>query len=816
MKSARKIASIALVVLSALLVFVGCEQTPMFEMPQSIKSGVITQDGEFLEGQAFDPSKFTVEVVYDNGKTDSFPGASIVTWTPSAEGQIGVNSGDALSAKVGLNSENGSYTAEGVIYAAKIDTITVVPATTSYVVDNWSDLDIPSTDVAVTATFTGRDGEVATVVLKPSEYKVEVVDPSTLNTPSALNPSVNAVAQVTTKVGGKVEATYAIEGTFEAADIDFAFNSISDIKVADDVDLIAFEDATVNFSDFTITVSDGTNTETLTADPGLELTYVDETGRAIESLLNVTSVYVKASAEGCATKTFGPFSVNPVHLNVVSNSTAKFYKGETLPVLEAGDFDVTYSYGTTTVKTKYVDSADVEFAYSTEQNTVKAPADGVVPETGNLYIIAEYKGLTHSIYVTPTDRTYTEVYAPAEQSATVDQVVLSEDYAAPKAQNYTDYETALALDVNDIKSISYMYTAAEKDAKPEVKEESSLTDKIAVKYTTDTNGTALVAGPDALVGLDTIYIEVTYKPVEETEIVYYEPVKLQTAYADWLDVDVQYSDVDENEQPMFGADVELTVNAVNADGIVAELSEGEYNVLKDGKPSTIESVTAEAQTFTINAIVDGADGPKKIVSGTDAATPADVTIAAGYVYYSVSALSVDFKDEAPVCLVDKTWKDVALDTADFVVSGYTPNGTETPLTVSEFIYVTDNVSEGANEVYAKVNYTNAEGEKVSELVEFTLEGTAWIEKGTSTPVVTINETSITSLPAGTYNLTNAVVTNLTKHGDISWSLSAVANNGSASVNGNEFTINEYGGVTVTLSWFDGSAVQTQEYTVNAN
>lgn len=819
MKSARKIASIALVVLSALLVFVGCEQTPLFEMPQSIKSGVITQDGEFLEGQAFDPSKFTVEVVYDNGKTDSFPGASIVTWTPSEEAQSGVKSGDSLKAKVGLDSGNVSYTVDGVLYAAKIDTLTVVPATTSYAVNDWSELDIPSTDVAVTATFTGRDGEVATVVLKPSEYKIEVLNTSDLNTPSALNPSVNAVAKITTYVGGDVETTYEITGTFEAADVDFAFNEITDISLKDGAKLFGFGDVVADFALFDITVSDGVNDSPLTADPGIKLSFVNSEHRPVTDLSKETGVIVKAEYEGCETYYSESIEVTDVNLDVAlaSDSEVKFYKGEALPEISASDYEVKYSYS---ALIRYVDSSDVEFAYSTDSSTVKAPVDGVVPEKDNLYVIATYRGISKAVFLKTEDRTYEAVYAPAEQSATVDQVVL-EGYTAPGAQNYKEdlVETIFALDDSVVKSVSYMYTAAKKDAKPEVRVATgtALDNRIEVKYTTDTNGTALVAGPDALVGLDTIYIEVTYTPISGTEIVYYEPVELQTAYADWLDVDVEYSTMNAAKtSPMFGSDVNITVNAVNADGIVRELAEDEYNILgENGKPATIDSVTAKEQTFTINALVEGATGVKKIVSGTDADTPVDVTIEAGIAYTTVTDLSVGIKEGTTIsCLADKTWDEVALKTTDFVVSGYEQNGTENPLVVKEFVYVTEKTSYGENTVYARVEYTNAEGEKVNELVDFTIEGTAWIEEKT-TPTVTIGGTDIESLEPGEYDLRNAVVTGLEKHGDISWSLSAVANNGSASVSGNTFEFNSYGSVTVTLSWFDGAKVDSEPFSVGA-
>lgn len=803
MKSARKIASIALVVLSALLVFVGCEQTPLFEMPQSIKSGVITQDGEFLEGQAFDPSKFTVEVVYDNGKTDSFPGASIVTWTPSEEAQSGVKSGDSLKAKVGLDSGNVSYTVDGVLYAAKIDTLTVVPATTSYAVNDWSELDIPSTDVAVTATFTGRDGEVATVVLKPSEYDVEVVDSSTLNTPSALNPSVNAVAKVTTNVGGNVEATYAIEGTFEAADVDFAFNEIESVKLRTAGTLLGFGDAVADFALFDIKVSDGTNTETLTADPGLELSFVNAEHRAVTDLSKETNVIVKAEYEGCETYYSEPITVTVVTLdaNSSSDSTVKFYKGEALPEIAASDYEVTYSYGD---QTRYVDSSDVEFAYSTEQNTVKAPADGVVPENGSLYVIATYRGISDDVSLTTETRKYEAVYAPAEQSATVDQVVLAGTYEAPKAQNYTDFETALELDETAVDSVSYMYTAARKDAKPVVRvvPKDDLGGRIDVKYTTDTKGTALVAGPDALVGLDTIYIEVTYTPISGTEIVYYEPVKLQTAYATKLVAEVKYTgNLNADDEPMFGANVDVTVNAENENGIViADIQD--YVIVDSATKRPVEAfvstVDMAEHSYTLNAIVAGEDGETQIT------TEEDVTISAGEAYYAVTELGIEpaeleGEETAPVYLIDEK---LTLEAADFVVTGYTGQGTEAPLTITGFVYTSENVTEGENTVYAKVSYTDESGKTVNELVEFTVEGTSWGEVSGAQLIWADTKEPVTTIEAGTYNIDDFAIKGYTEHGTSPVKISVYAAKDASVTESGNFAVGAYETISFRYSYTD--------------
>ena len=55
-----------IVAIMALAMFVGCDNAPT--LPSFVVGGTINQTGDFLEGQAFDPSKFTVTITYDNGR----------------------------------------------------------------------------------------------------------------------------------------------------------------------------------------------------------------------------------------------------------------------------------------------------------------------------------------------------------------------------------------------------------------------------------------------------------------------------------------------------------------------------------------------------------------------------------------------------------------------------------------------------------------------------------------------------------------------------------------------------------------------------
>ena len=130
MKKRSILVSLVVAVLAA-LTFVGCSDAVAFpQMPQSVKSGYIVQNGDFLVGQAFDASKFSVMVKYDNGGDPVVLQTATVEWKGD-EGK-GVQNGDVLSAYVGNDSDNMEVYASGTLTAYTIDTIAVTANVTSY------------------------------------------------------------------------------------------------------------------------------------------------------------------------------------------------------------------------------------------------------------------------------------------------------------------------------------------------------------------------------------------------------------------------------------------------------------------------------------------------------------------------------------------------------------------------------------------------------------------------------------------------------------------------------------------------------------
>ena len=217
---------------------------------------------------------------------------------------------------------------------------------------------------------------------------------------------------------------------------------------------------------------------------------------------------------------------------------------------------------------------------------------------------------------------------------------------------------------------------------------------LGLKYSL-TNGelTELKDGVD-LRDVEQIYVQVsyTYENGKDPLIAYF-PLPLTEAYADELDVEVDYTAKTADGKPLADSDVVLTVNAVNDLGIVAELAADEYNIIDRATGMVADiTVAAEEQTFGFNAIVDDENGPKKIRLNPD------LTIPAWTPYYEVTGESLvvtrsEDAEEKIFYFGDNLTSD-ALVATDYVVSGYTPHGTDEPIVVNGFELITTKVNAG--------------------------------------------------------------------------------------------------------------------------
>lgn len=137
-------------------------------LPKFPIGGYIIQTGDFLVGQAFDPSLFSVIVQYSDGSTAAVD-SSAVSLVETGENQNGtVEPGDKASAFIGYDYNGNSIMAEVSLTAYMIVKLDVAG-------DNKSFLYPASPakeDLMVTASYYSADGSIRKMVLSESEYDI--------------------------------------------------------------------------------------------------------------------------------------------------------------------------------------------------------------------------------------------------------------------------------------------------------------------------------------------------------------------------------------------------------------------------------------------------------------------------------------------------------------------------------------------------------------------------------------------------------------------------------------------------------------------
>ena len=145
-----------LMVLMALLVFVGCEPS-VVGPTKFVSSADIIQNGVFLEGQPYDASKFSVVVKYTDNTSETLDGVNV--YRAATEAEEGVVNGEKLSAVAGVNLQGQTVVANGALVAYKIDSLTVT-APASVVSSSRSTINVADTS-GFSAVANYRDSQGA-------------------------------------------------------------------------------------------------------------------------------------------------------------------------------------------------------------------------------------------------------------------------------------------------------------------------------------------------------------------------------------------------------------------------------------------------------------------------------------------------------------------------------------------------------------------------------------------------------------------------------------------------------------------------------
>ncbi len=621
MKKTSIFLTAALIVVAILA---GCsDSVAITGLPQSVKSGKIIQTGDFLDGQAFDPQKFSVEITYDNGTiapADSAVSVRLVDQDGTAD------IGDRLEALIGYDVYGDPVYAEGSLSAYMIKSVSVT-GPSSYV-----NKAVPkASDLTVTATYLDSKNAEKTMVLGSDEFKVtDVVYANNNIGPNASQTSVDAVATVKPVVGqgdtaevAPVTGEFAFTATFEAAELPViekivavSFKNGTEIPawIYDGVPAPSFDDLVVRVQ-YAGKDYEAGEYDTLTSDPGFELEYVDAanyetiTTDDFTEMTSVRAAYTYGDFSGITTNGAGAgtATVKAPTLTVAPLTGVSFVKESKLAAPDASDYVVTVEINN---DIQFI-TEGVEFAFSATEVTDASVAI-TVPETvgDSLYIVATYRGIRNSGDLAAC---LVEKGTPVVEEITA--VTFKDDLDLPNRAYYTDTNlTALKPATGAVASV----TVQMNDGTTQV-----LTSESTTKFELDTTAYYFSADEDDKVSKDNKNIETievgedTYYDVNAdelfvkvsitgTEVVGFFSVDTEASEVKAITATPKYTYTKDNDGKTPMLDSPITWTAVTydaADGNVIDPAYAANNwvLVVDGVEVANKTVTVGAEAKSYNA-----------------------------------------------------------------------------------------------------------------------------------------------------------------------------------------------------------------------
>ena len=778
--------------LIALAILAGCSESVVYPtIPSSVS---IRQTGDFVAGQDFDASKFEVKVTYLSGASEVLENAALELWGSVADG---VTAGDQVYVNVGKNVDG--YDVE---YTANISRIYSVTSATATTAEESFAIDATSGEAAAdpglfTVTAYGSNGEP--IVLGPSNYTV-TIKANTAATGYAAAESVDAKALI--EFSGNIE-----KANPSLTDVEIPVTATKTATIpSDDITGIAFKSSSCTFKfaafdyegnlpeidpaqlSFTLTYSDGNFDNAVKGSDieGLELSYVDvTTGDPITEKIN-SSNFVYMATDGGNSNIAIEATVNGV--TTASNYTVPVEK--TAVVLEylggEGEGIVTG----TPVDEVVLDPSDFR-AYVTLDGkyaeTITLTADMLsvaLPATGNVgavdsnvAVAATYMGLSG----------YANVPVIAEAVPTIQSidVTLVDDFEGPAKQYYTKLPTfdaataiekiAITMSNGTVQEFTGTQAASVITAAYYLDEDTPLADADVTEND----------DYDVLADIDSIYVKVVYGTAVDLI-----PVTLTDAVATKVELTADYGDVAYYEAP-----ITWTIRLYNDEGTVVPDYTGEYTSY------VVESTTSTKAALPTELTVAGSYKVAVVINGVPVESEAE-ELTAGSEWYSID------NDFSVVYSGDEIYIDEALSSVtkdDFTISGYTYHGTKTEeaaaLKASDVKIVTGETIAESNTVYVTVTYTDQNLDaNASITVPVKIEGTPWGEANTATLAWADDKTAVgTTLPAGSYNVSDFVVNGYEAHGNAPVIITVKPQNASAITSG-VFTANQFEQVTFSYSY----------------
>ena len=709
-------------VLIVIAILAGCsDQVAWPDMPQKVNDAqVIPREGaaDILEGQAFDASKFSVMVIYDNGKSEVLNTLTVY----EDDGDHKAQNGEKLWAIAGLNVDNENVYAEGALVAYRINYITAEVKGTTYA----NAAGIPASDVVVTAHYFDSKNAEKTMVLSSNEYELVVEDVSAEiaeNGSTVSTVTVNALVGYTDEekapttsfdvtLTGEAESEELPEGAVVTG-ITVTYNGrLPKLNYGDAEDLPAIDMSKVKVE---ATVEDDAKTYKVVP---ASVEWVDGNGLPLldgNMLATGAAVKVKAVYEDFEAVTSTAVALSNVTVNIkpAKNFAAeKLIAGTALPEYTTDDIIVETKYynGEKEVFDRLTASDEglafkFGFAYGpdmpTEVSALTAITDGKVPAAGPyVAVYAEYLGQPSAdLYVIGTAQ-------PAHVAKVTDLTAKLTETPVLYKQHY-DVDVREALTTALLSDISVKVdgevvplTAAE----------------VEIAYSTAQGSFTELTDGKNLSATSYLYVFVLYDYGEEdplTECI--ATITLQSAPAiTGIELVPTYTyKLEGTDRPMLDSEITWTVRTYNEIGTVSE-NAGTYTAWVDGNGDSQKLPAEVAAAETKVSVVIG-DVESDII-----------TVPAGVPYVDVSSITAA-KADTYIALIDDP---ISGNEDDYAIAGYTTKtGAEDPEIIDvkkssqqQEVKATDNT------LKVVVSYLDKTGKQLTKEVDVTaFEGKAWTD-----------------------------------------------------------------------------------------
>ena len=817
-------------------ILAGCSDKASY--PPYPVSVYIEQTGDFLEGQSFSSSNFTVTVRYFDGSEKEYSNAGVELLN-NATGIV--KAGDKVSINVGTDINGKPVENTITLDVFKLGSITAETKEESYVYsgNTASPVALSAEDVIVTAHYEGDK----TLVLKPSDYKV-VVD--AISGYDATAETFDATAKVTTSIiaadtaGSDCTLTIKltqtpVTGTIETVEEIVGYTEVEGKKTSFQIPALNYEskddlpepDASKVYVKVTTDATEeGEYAYVLaSAVEGLELSYVDPTTKiALDdkwntydfagiTANNITGVAIVA--------TWNETTTEPLTVQAASTALKVEYSGDGIvdgtanKDLNVDDFRVYLIVNGQSELVEGLKATDFKFATSvSSDNAPKTTFDAT-----NHFVTVSYMGVPYSsvaaIDVTKLDKD--AIYTISGVTFVAKKDITGIVYQ----QKYNAGQMPVAAVKEDLATVTVTTNGSNANSLTPSKQDEWAKVSVGGYYVDDKDGkkVPLTAGYDFTNSATKVYVAVTYTPEKGEAATYYAEFAKSAPVVESITLSVAYATMYGNTtQPMLDSAINYTVTGITPNGTVdlTVLDNSNISYYVDGTettaPTTLETTSLGAEIGAVYAkkqysnTVVLEDQPHGYFKPADPAVTPKFELNADDQFFIGSKISQEASDYAiakDAYVYEKGYEEETVPTA----------ANEIPRVVKASANPFVEIEATGNTVSLVVAYLDSTGKVVEKDAEdFEFAGRSWAEETADGIDLTIDDESLkgsteanptTIAKSGEFTLGVEIkIAGLVTNGDNAYSVSAECQEGTATWENSKLTIGSWSRAKITVSYFD--------------